>query len=213
MNRSSSRRRSLSQTSSSSPGTVRKLRSTVRKVQFSDSVRNKKNLNDTNKSITSQQLTTTNEEELQIANNLNDQEMTPSNIINSLSLSDEETSNNTTMNQMITSNKSPSVSDSEEENEDSITSNGPNMNNSKNQQLSKKTELLNFFDELENHSGYKCKLCQTVGTTLTIIPKFKDMMHISKVRISNRICIFWSTQLFFHLKRKRQSKLNRSFPF
>jgi hypothetical protein len=129
MNRSSSRRRSVSQTSSSSPGTVRRLRSTARKVQFSDSVRNKTNVNDKNKYIASQQLTTANDEELQTANNLNDQEMTPSNIINSISLSDEGNSNNNTTNQMITGDKSPSISDSEEENEDLITSNDPNMKN------------------------------------------------------------------------------------
>ena len=127
----SSTRRSLSQTALSSPGTLRRLRSTVQKVQFSDSSRKRKNLNDKNESVISQQhqqSTTTNKLALQTDDDFNDQEMIPSNIINLLSLTDQETSK-ITKNQIIISSKSLSISDSDEENEDSVDTNGPTMNN------------------------------------------------------------------------------------
>jgi hypothetical protein len=162
MNRSSSRR-SVFQTSSPSPGTLRRLRSTIRKVQFSDSNRNKKTVTDKNKSDNYQQLSPANNDALQNDNDLDNQAMTPSNIISSISLSDQE-NNNTVTNQMVISDNSPLISSSEED-ECSNVAHGHDINKSKNQKLSKKS-VLAFFDELNNDDNYKCKLCGMVGKTL-----------------------------------------------
>ncbi len=127
----SSTRRSPSQTPSSSPRTLRGLRSTPRQVQFADS-NSKKKSSDKHASINSQQqkqkqqqqqqqqeqqqqqrqqqrqqqkLPTINEEDP------NDQEITSSNIINLISLSDEDVGNTATSQQNSIC-ISPSISDS-----------------------------------------------------------------------------------------------------
>jgi hypothetical protein len=131
----SSTRRSRAQISSSSPRILRRLRSTPRQVRFSDSKNKKKNSNNKNDSNNSQQeqqkqqqLTTTNKE-LETTVDPHDKEMSPDHMINSISLSDQETTNITT-NEMIISYKSPSISSSEE-NEDSTSTNQPSTSQSK----------------------------------------------------------------------------------
>ena len=91
---------------------------------------------------------------LQTGDNPNDKEMTPSNIISLFSLIDHESSK-ITKSRIIINSRSSSINDSEEENEESVDTNGPIMNHSKKNNCWKKTELLTFFDEYENSKDYK----------------------------------------------------------
>ncbi|CAF3062539.1 unnamed protein product [Rotaria sp. Silwood2] len=156
------RRRSLSQTSSSSPRTLRRLRQSVRRVQFSNINDNNNNSNDSKKSFDSQQqrLTTTNKEVTEINIDPHDSEMTSSNMISSLSLSSQDTNNSTTS-LINTNNKSPSISDFDEVNEDSMNVTRSTPDESATKKI-KKQDILEIFEEWEDHTGYTCKLCQAV---------------------------------------------------
>ena len=171
---SSSTRRSLNQTPSSSPRTLRRLQSTPRQVHFANS--NKKKSSRSKSGTTNsqreqeqqreqlqgqQQASTIETEELETIADSRDNEMTPSNMINLISLSDQETIG-ATSNQINTSCKRPSISSSEAENGNSTNANELFTMNPAKQGLMKKSELLAFFDESEDRSSYKCKNCQVV---------------------------------------------------
>ncbi|CAF3392273.1 unnamed protein product, partial [Rotaria sp. Silwood2] len=114
------------------------------------------------KSFDSQQqrLTTTNKEVTEINIDPHDSEMTSSNMISSLSLSSQDTNNSTTS-LINTNNKSPSISDFDEVNEDSMNVTRSTPDESATKKI-KKQDILEIFEEWEDHTGYTCKLCQAV---------------------------------------------------
>jgi hypothetical protein len=185
---SSSNRRSLSRTPSSSPRTLRRLRSTPRRVQWSISDDNHENSTDKNEPINPQpinlqpinsepinpqpiQLTSENQEDLTRTNDLDENEMTPCSIIDSLSLSHQKATNTTTNKNSTTCN-SPLIS-TDEENDKVNNTTECAVPNSKHRRSSKKKEILSLFDEWENGEGYKCKLCSVVRILLIIVFDYK----------------------------------------
>lgn len=181
---SSSARRSLNRTPSSSPRTLRRLQSTPRQVHFANSNNKKKGSRGKNSTTNSQheqeqqeqqqeqeqyqQPSTTEMEELETIADSHVNEMTPSNMINLISLSDQETTD-ATSNQINTSCKSPSISSSEAEIGNSTNADELLTMNPTKQALMKKSEVLAFFDESEDRSSYKCKTCQVVRVVSLVI--------------------------------------------
>ena len=161
--------RSISHISSSSPRNLRRLRSTPRRVQWSTSNNNTKDSTPNNESTSSQQrqVTTENNEVFTGTTEYNDDEMTPSGMIDSLSLDHTQTNNNTTDKTIIICN-SPSISSTDDEKEESNNITGLSSTNVTNRKPSKRAEILSLFDEWKNGEGYTCKICSTVGIILII---------------------------------------------
>jgi CO dehydrogenase/acetyl-CoA synthase beta subunit len=113
-----------------------------------------------------------------------DNDMTSSAIINSLSLSHSKKIINNT-NEMTVDSNSPIISDMEE-NIAYLTNNAEvvMLDPETKQNVVTRAELLASFDECEGGDTYVCKLCQSVRNSVTIILKQRRCVDFSKRRIS-----------------------------
>ncbi|CAF1378626.1 unnamed protein product [Rotaria sordida] len=155
-------RNTSSNSSTSSARPLRRLQSnskTVKWANFNDN-NNSNDLNVRNETINDQQQQTLQVNEISMSSDESNNDMTPSTIINNLSLSSSNNNNNNN-NDITAASASPTVSDADENVKQLTTTDKITMVDSKLQQnMMKLTELLTFFDECDGGTAYICKLCQ-----------------------------------------------------
>ncbi|CAF4224453.1 unnamed protein product [Rotaria magnacalcarata] len=113
-----------------------------------------------------------------------DNEMTPSTIMNSLSLSNSNGNNENNVDETTVSLNSAVSSDMEDNVNDLTNSDGNAMSNSqKKANELKQIELLSLFDACDGGSVYVCKLCKSSSMTISTIEYYR--LNINSVSLAN----------------------------